>query len=92
MNHNLVYTSDPVDVLIENYVEYKFMYHDWMISDNYVLNEKEPHHSHYSIIVTSPCLDDEHKLNEYVTSGRAIADLGYLVSLLSFSKDLYFEC
>ena len=74
MNNNLIYTSESMDVLIENYVEYIFAYHNWVVSDNYVFNEKMPRQSHYSIIVTSPFVDNEHELNRYNSSGRKLVD------------------
>ena len=74
MNNNLVYTSEPMDVLIENYMEYKYTYHNWIVSDNYVFNEKMPRHSHYSIIVTSPFVDNEHELYKYDSFGRVLVD------------------
>lgn len=82
MNNNIVYTSEPMDVLIENYVEYKFTYHNWIVSDNYVFNEKMPRHSHYSIIVTSPFVDDEPGLYKYESFGRVLVDR--ITSLIPF--------
>ena len=74
MNNKLVYTSDSMNVFIKNYVEYKFMYYNWIVSDKYVFNEKSPRHSKYTILVTSQIIKDEQELCNYASNGREIAN------------------
>lgn len=74
MNNKLVYTSDSMNVFIKNYVESKFKYNNWVVSDKYEFNEKSPRHSHYSILVTSPMISNEQELCNYESYGRDIAN------------------
>ena len=72
MEKSLSFISDALDVEIKNYSERKFEYDKWMVSDKYVLDEKQPHLSKYSIIVTSPNIGTEEELNDYRSKGEKV--------------------
>lgn len=60
---------------IINYEIYSFIYQGWTISDNYILNERSPRHSQYSISITSPSITNQDELNNYSLKGQKIADI-----------------
>ena len=72
MEKNLSFISDAMDVEIKNYSDCKFEYDKWMVSDKYVLDEKHPHLSKYSIVVTSPNIGTEEELNDYRAKGEMV--------------------
>lgn len=72
MEKKLSFISDALDVEIRNYSDCKFEYNRWIVSDKYVLNEKQPHLSKYSIVVTSPNIGTEEELNDYRTKGEKV--------------------
>lgn len=72
MEKNLSFISDAMDVEIKNYSDCKFEYDKWMVSDKYVLDEKHPHVSKYSIVVTSPNIGTEEELNDYRAKGEMV--------------------
>ena len=74
-NHYLSFTTESMDVCINNYDPYKFDYNGWNVSDNYVHNEKNPRWSHYSIIVMKPNIISEEDLYDYRMKGQEIVDL-----------------
>ena len=53
MRYCLSFTTDPMDVCINNYEEYKFDYEGWIVSDKYDPYEKNPRWSRYKISVSS---------------------------------------
>lgn len=82
MGYRLSFTTDPMDVCINNYEAYRFNYIGWSISDKYIFNEKTPRHSHYSIIVTSPMIIKERELYNYSSKGQSLANI--ITSLIPF--------
>ena len=74
MEMNLSFISDSMDVGIKNYSERKFEYDKWIVSDKFVLNEKQPHLSKYSIVVTSPNIGTEKELNDYRINGEKVVN------------------
>lgn len=72
MGKNLSFISDALDVEIKNYSDCKFEYNKWIVSDKYVLDEKQPHLSKYSIVVTSPNIETEEELNDYRIKGEKV--------------------
>lgn len=72
MEMNLSFISDTMDVEIKNYSEKMFKYDEWIVSDKYILNEKQPHLSKYSIIVTSPDIETEEELDDYRIKGEKV--------------------
>jgi len=80
---SLVYISNSMSVLIENYSEYKFEYNNWIVSDNYVFNESIPRHSNYSIAVASPTVKTEQELHSYESFGRNL--MNRITSLIPLS-------
>lgn len=74
-NHDLSFTTDSMDVCINNYEPYRFNYKGWTISDNYVHNEKNTRGSIYSIIVSKPNILNEEDLDDYRIKGQEIVIL-----------------
>lgn len=74
MEKKLSFISDAVDVGIKNYSDCKFEYDKWIVSDKYVLDEKRPHLSKYSIVVTSPDFETEEELNDYRIKGERVVN------------------
>ncbi len=74
MEKKLSFISDALDVEIKNYSDCKFEYNRWIVSDKYVLNEKQPHLSKYSIVVTSPNIGTEEELNDYRIKGEKVVN------------------
>ena len=74
MGTKLSFISDALDVEIENYSDCKFEYDKWIVSDKYVLNEKQPRLSKYSIVVTSPHIETEEELNDYRINGERVVN------------------
>ena len=74
MGTKLSFISDALDVEIENYSDCKFEYDKWIVSDKYVLNEKQPRLSKYSIVVTSPNIETEEELNDYRINGERVVN------------------
>ena len=62
-------------VCIDKYEKYSFNFQGWTVSDNYVLNENSPHHSQYSICITSPSISNQDELADYSFLGQKIADI-----------------
>ena len=75
MEHRLTFTTDSMDVCINNYEPYSFEYEGWTVSDKYVHNEKNPRGSSYTIIISSPLFSDEEELNNYRLSGQDIVNI-----------------
>ena len=74
-NHYLSFSTDSMDVCINNYEPYRFNHNGWTVSDNYVHNEKNTRWSQYSIIVTKPNIINENQLYDYRMEGQEIVDL-----------------
>lgn len=75
MENVLSFKTKTVYACIDKYEKYSFNYQGWTVSDNYVLNEKSPRHSQYSICITSPSISNEDELNSYSLQGRKIAEI-----------------
>ncbi len=75
MSHQLKFTTDSIDVCINNYEPYSFEYDGWTVSDKYVHNEKNNRGSYYQIVITSPSFYKEEMLNNYVIIGQDIINL-----------------
>ena len=75
MEHHLTFTTDSMDVCINNYEPYSFDYKGWTVSDKYVHNKNNPRGSSYAIIFSSPLFSDEEELNNYRLSGQDISNL-----------------
>lgn len=82
MGKRLSFISDSMDVEIKNYRQCKFDYNKWIVSDNYVLNEKNPHLSQYSIVVVSPTIKTEEELDVYRSEGEKV--INRIASLIPF--------
>ena len=63
MSHQLTFTTDSIDVCINNYEPYSFEYDGWTVSDKYVHNDKNNRGSYYKIVITSPSFYKEEMLN-----------------------------
>lgn len=74
MEKNLSFISNAMDVEIKNYSEDMFEYDKWIVSDKYILNEKQPHLSKYSIVVTSPIIETEEELDDYRIKGEKVVN------------------
>lgn len=72
MEKRLSFISDSMDVEIKNYIECTFEYDKWIVSDIYKLNEKKPHLSQYSIVVSSPVIGTEGEMNDYRSKGEKV--------------------
>lgn len=75
MSHQLTFTTDSIDVCINNYEPYSFEYDGWTVSDKYVHNDKNNRGSYYNIVITSPSFYKEEMLNNYVIIGQDIINL-----------------
>ncbi len=75
MSNHLTFSTDKIDVCINNYEVYTFNYKGWNISDNYIHNEKDPTRSHYEIILTSHNIVDEEDLYHSRNIGQGIIEL-----------------
>ena len=75
MSHQLTFTTDSIDVCINNYEPYSFEYDGWTVSDKYVHNDKNNRGSYYKIVITSPSFYKEEMLNNYVIIGQDIINL-----------------
>lgn len=75
MSHQLTFTTDPIDVCINNYEPYSFNYDGWTVSDKYFHNKKNNRGSYYKIVITSPSFFNEEMLNNYVIIGQDIINL-----------------
>lgn len=75
MEHHLTFTTDSLDVCINNYKPYSFDYEGWIVSDKYEHNENNPRGSSYAIFITSPLFSSEDEMNDYRLSGQSIVEL-----------------
>lgn len=74
-SHHLTFTTDSIDVCINNYEPYSFEYDGWTVSDKYVHNEKKDRGSNYKFVITSPSFHKEEMLNNYVIIGQDIINI-----------------
>lgn len=82
----LVYTSNPLSLVIENYEPMSFEYNGWKISDEYEFCKKNPHSSEYKITISSSDVKEEKDLDAVLPSGNTIAKT--ISRLLPFSTFL----
>ncbi len=75
MNNILYFRTKPVYVCIDKYEAYSFDYKGWIISDDYVVNERTPRHSQYSICISSPNLTNQDELKNFSLQEQKIADI-----------------
>lgn len=71
----LVYTSNPLSLVIEHYEPMSFEYNGWNVSDEYTYNEKHPIDSKYRIVISSQEIKSKDELSEAVSQGRKITEL-----------------
>lgn len=71
----LVYTSNPLSLVIANYEPMSFEYNGWTISDEYNYNEKFPKDSEYRLVVSSLEIRSKDKLSETASKGREVTEL-----------------
>ena len=75
MRYCLSFTTDSMDVCINNYEKYEFDYAGWIVSDKYEHYEKNPRWSRYTITITSHDIFNEETLNDSRITGQRIVDL-----------------
>ena len=75
MENKLDFRTKPMYVCIDKYKAYSFDYNGWIIFDDYVVNERSPRHSRYSICITSPSITNTDELNDYSLQGQKIANM-----------------
>lgn len=75
MRYCLSFTTDSMDVCINNYEKYEFDYAGWIVSDNYEYYEKNPRWSRYTITITSHNIFNEETLNDSRIKAQRIVDL-----------------
>ena len=62
----LIYTSNPLSLVIANYEPMRFEYNGWIVSDEYACNEKYPIDSEYRIVISSQDIESKEELTEYL--------------------------
>ena len=70
----LVYTSNPLSLVIEHYEPMSFEYNGWEIADEYDYNEKYGTLSEYRIKVSSNDISNENELECAAFQGRELTD------------------
>ena len=70
----LVYTSNPLSLVIEHYEPMYFEYNEWIVSDEYIYDEKNKNFSKYKIIVTSEDISQKEDLNAALSIGHSIIE------------------
>lgn len=75
MRYSLSYTTDFIDVCINNYEKYEFNFAGWIVSDRYEHFEKNPRWSRYKISITSNDIFNEETLNDFSIKAQGILDL-----------------
>lgn len=71
----LIYTSNPLSLVIANYEPMSFEYNGWTISEEYNYNEKFPKDSEYRLVVSSLEIRSKDKLSEIASKGREVTEL-----------------
>ena len=71
----LIYTSNPLSLVIANYVPMSFEYNGWIVSDEYAYNEKYPIDSEYRIVISSQDIESKEELRETASQGREVTEL-----------------
>ena len=71
----LVYTSNPLSLVISNYEPMSFEYNGWIVSDEYAYNEKYPIDSEYRIVISSQDIESKEELRETASQGRYVTEL-----------------
>lgn len=71
----LVYTSNPLCLVIEHYEPMSFDYNGWNVSDEYDYNEKYPIDSEYRIVISSQDIESKDELRETASQGRDVTEL-----------------
>ena len=71
----LVYTSNPLSLVIKNYEPMSFVYDGWTVSEEYNYKEKFPKDSEYRLVVSSQDIQSKDKLSQYASKGREITEL-----------------
>ena len=71
----LVYTSNPLSLVIEHYEPMSFEYNGWIVSDEYAYNEKYPIDSEYRIVISSQDIESKEELRETASQGREVTEL-----------------
>ena len=71
----LIYTSNPLSLVIANYEPMSFEYNGWTISEEYNYNEKFPKDSEYRLVVSSLEIRSKDKLSETASKGREVTEL-----------------
>ena len=70
----LIYTSNPLSLIIKNYESMSFEYNGWFVSDEYDYNEKYGTLSEYRIKVSSNDISNENELECAAFQGRELTD------------------
>lgn len=71
----LIYTSNPLSLVIANYEPMSFEYNGWIVSDEYAYNEKYPIDSEYRIVISSQDIESKEELRETASQGREVTEL-----------------
>ena len=71
----LIYTSNPLSLVIANYEPMSFEYNGWEITDEYAYNEKYGTLSEYRIKVSSNDISNDEDLNSAAYQGRELTDI-----------------
>ena len=71
----LIYTSNPLSLVIANYEPMSFEYNGWTVSDEYACNEKYPIDSKYRIVISSQDIESKEELRETASQGRYVTEL-----------------
>lgn len=71
----LIYTSNPLSLVIANYEPMSFEYNGWIVSDEYACNEKYPIDSEYRIVISSQDIESKEDLRETASQGRYVTEL-----------------
>lgn len=71
----LIYTSNPLSLVIANYEPMSFEYNGWIVSDEYACNEKYPIDSEYRIVISSQDIESKEELRETASQGRYVTEL-----------------
>ena len=71
----LIYTSNPLSLVIANYEPMSFEYNGWIVSDEYACNKKYGTLSEYRIKVSSNEICNDEDLNSAAYQGRELTDI-----------------
>lgn len=71
----LIYTSDPLSLVIEYYEPMSFEYDGWTVSEEYDYVEKHPTSSEYRLVISSKDIETNDILSETALQGREITEI-----------------